>query len=171
MQHPVTNEYEAARSQILETLKAINNLEIPAFWFWPNVDAGADGTSNGIRFFRETESCEHIHFFKNMESTDFLRLLKNGLCLVGNSSVGIRECAFLGVPVVNIGSRQNKRLRGDNVIDVDYNQTEIEEAVTNSIGNKSNISFSEIYGSGSSGVLIADLLAKVDLQSNKTIQY
>ena len=49
MQHPVTNEYEESRMQINETLKAIREIELATFWFWPNVDAGSDGTSNGIR--------------------------------------------------------------------------------------------------------------------------
>ena len=104
MQHPVTNEYQNSRKHIEETLHAIEELKIPTLWFWPNVDAGADGTSTGIRAFREKNKLEHVHFFKNMKGDDFLKLLNNSKCLIGNSSVGIRECAYLGVPVVNIGS-------------------------------------------------------------------
>lgn len=133
MQHPVTNEYNKAKDDILKTLHTIKELDIPTFWFWPNVDAGADGTSNGIRSFREIEKPRNIRFFKNMESDDFLKLLFNSKCLIGNSSVGIRECSFLGVPVVNIGTRQNRRLRGTNVIDVDYNKTHIKEAIQKQI--------------------------------------
>ena len=118
LQHPVTTEYHSSKKQILETLHAINKLTIPTFWFWPNVDAGSDGTSKGIRFFREEYGTKKIHFFKNMESEDFLRLVYNSLGVVGNSSVGIREWSFLGVPAVNIGSRQDGRDKGKNVIDV-----------------------------------------------------
>ena len=57
-----------------------------------------------------------------MSPTDFLRLLYNSRCLVGNSSVGVRECSFLGVPAVNIGSRQDGRDRGANVLDVGYDR-------------------------------------------------
>ncbi|MFT5986160.1 MAG: UDP-hydrolyzing UDP-N-acetyl-D-glucosamine 2-epimerase, partial [Planctomycetota bacterium] len=110
MQHPVTTEYASAREDVLKTLRVIDELKVPTFWFWPNVDAGADGTSSGIRSYREHHDLEHIHFFKNMEPLDFLKLLKNSSCLIGNSSVGIRECSYLGVPVVNIGTRQNRRL-------------------------------------------------------------
>ena len=77
MQHPVTNEYEESRKHIAETLEAIDRLGVPTFWFWPNVDAGSDGTSKGIRSYREKNKINHIHFFKNMEPTDFLRLLAN----------------------------------------------------------------------------------------------
>jgi len=111
MQHPVTTEYTESRKHVTQTLEAIRELNIPTFWFWPNVDAGSDGTSGAIRAFREKNADTNIHFFKNMEPQDFLRLLVNSKCLIGNSSVGIRECAYLGVPVVNIGTRQNRRSR------------------------------------------------------------
>ena len=94
MQHPVTDEFEYSKDNILKTLKAIDNLNIPTFWFWPNIDAGSDGTSSGIRAYREKHDPNNIFFFKNMDPEDFLVLLKNSMCLVGNSSVGIgnAEC-------------------------------------------------------------------------------
>lgn len=170
MQHPVTNEYNDSRNQISETLYAIHELNIPTFWFWPNVDAGSDGTSKGIRTFREKNKVNNIHFFKNMEPTDFLKLLVNSKCLIGNSSVGIRECAYLGVPVVNIGSRQERRERGDNVIDVDYNKDSIKSAINSWIHNKKP-NKSLVYGGGDAGLRIANVLANVDLKFHKTITY
>lgn len=170
MQHPVTTEYDKAKEDVTKTLSVIDDLGIPAFWFWPNVDAGADGTSNGIRSYREKHNPKKIRFFKNMESNDFLRLLLHSKCLIGNSSVGIRECSFLGVPVVNIGSRQNKRLRGDNVIDVSNDGSEIKNAIQKHLLNP-NKSKSDIYGNGNSGKKIADILAKIELRFHKTITY
>jgi len=170
MQHPVTTEYQDSRKHIEETLEAINELSIPTLWFWPNVDAGADGTSTGIRSFRERNTLKNVHFFKNMEGEDFLILLNNSKGLIGNSSVGIRECAFLGVPVINIGSRQNKRDRGNNVIDVDYNKHQIVEAIQTIIA-KGDFKPSSVYGGGKAGATIADLLAKLPLQFHKTIMY
>lgn len=170
MQHPVTSEYNSARTDVLKTLEAIYELDIPTFWFWPNVDAGSDGTSNGIRYFRETVKSKNIHFFKNMEPNDFLRLLVNSKCLIGNSSVGIRECSYLGVPVVNIGTRQNRRERGNNVLDVDYNKEAIKKAINTQVNNF-NISSSTIYGDGESGQKIANILADIELKFHKTITY
>lgn len=170
MQHPVTNEYQDSRKHIESTLKAIQKIDKPTLWFWPNVDAGADGTSTGIRSFREKYKMENVHFFKNMEGDDFLNLLNNSMCLVGNSSVGIRECAYLGVPVVNIGSRQNKRDRGMNVVDVDYDETKIEEAIKACIKTQ-NRTKSNVYGGGTAGKKIADLLSMLPLQFHKTINY
>lgn len=170
MQHPVTNEYEESRKHIAETLEAIDRLGVPTFWFWPNVDAGSDGTSKGIRSYREKNKINHIHFFKNMEPTDFLRLLANAKCLIGNSSVGIRECAYLGVPVVNIGTRQNRRDRGNNTLDVGYSADEIQQAVTHWL-NSERPESSEVYGGGNAGEIIADTLSKVPLKFHKTITY
>ena len=170
MQHPVTNEYQDSRKHIEATLRAIQKINKPTLWFWPNVDAGADGTSTGIRSFREQYAMENVHFFKNMEGDDFLSLLHNSLCLIGNSSVGIRECAYLGVPVVNIGSRQNRRDRGENVVDVSYDENDIVDAITRVIKqNKREIS--TIYGGGDAGEQIAKLLIKLPLQFHKTITY
>ncbi len=170
MQHPVTTEYESSKEDVLKTLEAVNELDIPTFWFWPNVDAGSDGTSNGIRTFRELKKPTNIHFFKNMEPNDFLRLLANSRCLIGNSSVGIRECSYLGVPVVNIGTRQNRRQRGSNVFDTTYNKEAIKSAISDRISTNS-IKSEVIYGDGNSGKRIADILANEPLSFHKTIAY
>ena len=170
MQHPVTTEYEESRAHIEETLYAVKDLGIPTFWFWPNVDAGSDGTSKGIRSFRERYDLPNIHFFKNMKPTDFLKLLINAKCLVGNSSVGIRECAYMGVPVVNIGSRQNGRERGKNVVDVDYERDAIGEAIRTQIQH-GFYSPDDIYGDGKAGERIAELLSTVPLRIEKRLVY
>jgi UDP-N-acetylglucosamine 2-epimerase len=170
MQHPVTTEWELARQHVLETLQVIKNLGIPTLWFWPNVDAGADGTSNGIRTFRERCRPQNIHFFKNMPPTNFLRLLYNSRCLIGNSSVGIRECSFLGVPVVNIGSRQAGRDRGHNVIDVGYDRDEITRAIETHARN-GRYPQDELYGNGSAGVHIAQSLTDSALHIEKRLTY
>ena len=125
MQHPVTTEYEEARRQVEETLYAVKTIGMPVLWFWPNVDAGSDGTSKGIRVFREREKPDNLHLFRNMFPEDFLRLLVHSTAIVGNSSVAIRECSFLGVPAVNVGTRQQGRERGANVIDVEHDRTAI----------------------------------------------
>jgi GDP/UDP-N,N'-diacetylbacillosamine 2-epimerase (hydrolysing) len=170
MQHPVTTEYELARQHITETLHAAKEINLPALVFWPNVDAGSDGTSNGIRTFRENEKPAHFHFFKNMKPTDFLKLIFNSRGLIGNSSVGIRESSFLGVPVVNIGTRQSGRERGSNVLDVAYDRREIAGAIRHHLGNGSYPQ-DPIYGDGHAGIKIAELLAKVPLTIEKRLTY
>ncbi len=168
MQHPVTTSAESARHQVEETLRAIHGLKVNTMWFWPNVDAGSDGTSNAIRTFRETHSLDRFHFFKNMAPTDFLRVLKNSDCLIGNSSVGIRECAHLGIPVVNIGDRQSGRDRGPNVVDVAYDRSAIAEAVRRQ--RDAIFPSSPTYGQPGAGARIADVLASAPLSHSKRLQ-
>lgn len=170
MQHPVTSEVDLSRTHIEETLHAIKETRLPTFWFWPNVDAGTDGTSKGIRSFREKEEIPNIHFFRNMEPHDFLVVLKFSLCLIGNSSVGIRECSYLGVPTVNIGSRQSGRERGANVLDVNYNRNEILGAIQKQVDH-GHYERDATYGSGDAGKKIADAIAKTTLNPVKKLTY
>jgi UDP-hydrolysing UDP-N-acetyl-D-glucosamine 2-epimerase len=170
MQHPVTTEYQMARQHVFETLYAVRDTGLPTLWFWPNVDAGSDGTSGGIRTFREQEVSTNLHFFKNMAPADFLRLIYNSRCLVGNSSVGIRESSFLGIPVVNIGSRQAGRERGTNVIDVGYNRNEIAVAIARHMSN-GRYAYDKRYGDGQAGKRIAQLLAEVPLRIEKRLVF
>jgi UDP-hydrolysing UDP-N-acetyl-D-glucosamine 2-epimerase len=170
MQHPVTTEYEEARHQIEETLYAVKDFSLPVLWFWPNVDAGSDGTSKGIRVFREKENPRNFHLFRNMFPEDFLRLLCASTAIVGNSSVAIRECSYLGVPAVNIGTRQMGRERGHNVIDVGHHRREIADAVATHI-KRAKPKRDLLYGDGKAGVRIADCLAQAELTIEKRLTY
>lgn len=170
LQHPVTTEYELALTQVGETLEAIYSLGVNTFWFWPNVDAGSDQLSKAIRNFREKQPLPFIHFFKNMPPEDFLRLVRNSACVVGNSSVGIRECSFLGVPVVNIGTRQVGRDRGKNVVDVPHDRDMIAKAIREQIAIRRYPS-ETLYGDGQAGRRIADLLSRIELPTEKRFHW
>ncbi len=170
MQHPVTTEHESARQHAWQTLEAVYEMNMQTLWFWPNVDAGSDGTSNALRSFRERHKPENIHFFKNMEPTDFLRLLYSSRCLIGNSSVGIRECSYLGVPVVNIGTRQAGRERGQNVLDVGYCKDEILSATRRQMSN-GRYQPDKLYGDGKAGERISCVLAETKLEIEKRLTY
>jgi UDP-hydrolysing UDP-N-acetyl-D-glucosamine 2-epimerase len=170
MQHPVTTEYDEARRQVDETLYAVNDCGLPVLWFWPNVDAGSDGTSKGIRVFREREKPVCFHFFRNMVPEDFLRLLMHSTAIVGNSSVGIRECSFLGVPAVNIGTRQQGRERGRNVIDVEHDRAAISRAIGEHL-RRGKPPSDDLYGDGNAGPRIADCLSTAELRVEKRLTY
>lgn len=170
LQHPVTNEFELARDHIQETLHAVTDSGLPTLWFWPNPDAGSDGTSRGIRAFRESHAADNLHFYKNMAPADFLRVIYNSSCLVGNSSAGIREGSYLGVPVVNIGSRQAGRDRGPNVLDVPYDRTAIANAIQQHLTHGRYPS-DPLYGDGTAGTQIAEALAKIEPRTHKRLNY
>jgi len=170
MQHSVTTEYASGRQEITETLHAIKDLGIPTLWFWPNVDAGSDSVSKGIRSFRETDNPTNIHFFKDIAPIDFLRMINRSRCIIGNSSVAIRECSYLGVPAVNIGSRELGRERGPNVIDVGYDRNAISAAIQQHLTDPRPPSVN-LYGDGHAGERIADILAREELSFTKRLTY
>lgn len=84
--------------------------------------------------------------------------------------MGIREASFLGIPTVNIGTREAGRERGVNVLDVDYDRAQIKEAVKNQISNGRYAS-DPLYGSGDAGQKIAKILGEVALKSDKRLSY
>ncbi len=170
MQHPVTTEFGKSRDHMMETLHAVKSLNMPTIVMWPNPDSGTEGTAEGIRIFRELEKPHQFYFFKNIRPGDFLRMLYRSKCLIGNSSVGIRESSYLGVPVVNIGSRQSDRERGPNVIDVDYKRDEIVQAIKKHLEHGLYES-SHIYGDGMSGEKAAEILVKTTPKTHKRLTY
>jgi|TARA_B100001564_G_C20663129_1_gene682488 UDP-hydrolysing UDP-N-acetyl-D-glucosamine 2-epimerase len=169
-QHSVTTEYNDSRYQIEETLKALDELKLPTIMLWPNADAGGDDISKGIRTYREKNNPTWLHLFKNLPTHIYIHLMNTTVCLVGNSSSGIREGAFIGTPVVNIGTRQNKRLRAENVIQAPYSKKEIINAIKTQI-NHGKYESSDIYGDGTAGEKIADILVDCEPSIQKTIVY
>ena len=170
LQHPVTTQHELARKHVQETLHAATDSGLPTLWFWPNPDAGSDGTSRGIRSFRESHDPSNLHFFKNMAPMDFLRVVYHSRCLIGNSSAGIRECSFLGVPVVNIGGRQEGRDRGANVVDVDHDRAAIADAIRRQT-SRGRLPSDPLYGDGGAGPRIAAALARIEPRIQKRLNY
>jgi len=170
-QHPVTTEYGEGIEQITRTLEAVRSTELPAIVLWPNADAGSDDIAKGIRIWRERGKAKHMHFFKNLPTATYVHLMARTACLVGNSSSGVREGAYIGTPVVNIGTRQIGRRRGHNVMDVPHETAAIAKALRAQIDH-GRYEMDPIYGDGKAGTRIADVLAtKSDIQIQKRITY
>jgi UDP-hydrolysing UDP-N-acetyl-D-glucosamine 2-epimerase len=153
--HPETDTYEHSFERMAMLLEEVSKLDMPAILFWPNVDAGSDHTSKAIRVFRESGRASKFTFVKNLEGHLFLALLRHSRCLVGNSSVGIRECSYLGTPVINIGHRQQGRERAANVLDIEWEPAALAEALRRQIAHGPYTS-STLYGDGHAGKAIAD---------------
>lgn len=168
MQHPVTTSHRAAAAEIGHTLEAVARHGAPTLWFQPNVDGGSEGTLAGIR--ERMGALPQVHFFHNMPPMAFIRLLKGARCITGNSSVAIRECAWLGLPAVNIGDRQAGRRRGANVVDVGYDAAEIEAAIA-AQSARGALAPDPIYGDGFAGARIAEVLATAPLTIEKRLTY
>ena len=159
MQHPVTTEYQKSKKHITETINAVKKLnqnKIQIIWLWPNIDAGSDIYSKEIRKFREKNDLENIIFYKNFTPEEYSILLKNSSCIIGNSSSGIREASYLGVPSVNIGNRQLNREISTNTINVNHNSQEIYKTTLNQI--KKSYKSSQLYGNGNAGQKMVKIL-------------
>ncbi|MFO7559262.1 MAG: UDP-N-acetylglucosamine 2-epimerase [Desulfobacterales bacterium] len=170
IQHPVTTEYEDNFRNINETISAIEEMNMQTVWIWPNMDAGSDGISKGIREFRERKNPRNIHFFKSLAIQYFGPLLKNSRCIVGNSSSGIREASFFGVPSVNIGTRQNGRERAFNVMDAGYQKEEIVSAIHKQL-QKGLYSSSFLFGDGKAADKVVEILKNYTFTIQKRISY
>ena len=171
-QHPVTTEYDFARRQIEETLYALYEIKMPTIMLWPNVDAGSDMIAKGIRTFREKhhDADRFLHLFTSLPPEVYTKLMINCACLVGNSSSAIREGAVIGVPAVNIGTRQTGREHGRNVLNVGYKKDEIKESIEKQVKH-GRYPPDYIYGDGKAGERIADILANCELKVQKQISY
>ena len=173
MQHPVTTEYGTGLAQINTTLEAVDRVGrkgMQVLWLWPNADAGSDDVAKGLRVFRERYNPDYLALVRNFAVEDYARILNNTACIVGNTSSGLREGAFLGTPCVNIGSRQRDRERASNVLDVPHDAGAIYAAIERQLSN-GRYPRSLIFGDGVAGKRIADILATAELRLEKTLNY
>lgn len=171
-QHPVTTEYGLGEAQITATLEAVRRTNLPAIVLWPNADAGSEDIARGIRKWREQGFDKGMHFFKNLPIDVYVTLMRKTSCLVGNSSSGIREGAYIGTPCVNIGTRQAKRERGQNVLDClhDTDSASIYEAIMTQV-QQGRQPMDPIYGDGKAGSRIAEILSAKSVSIQKQIAY
>ncbi len=170
LQHPVTTEYGQGYHQIMQTIKAVHKVGMQTAWLWPNVDAGSDDISKALREFRENNPDAPIHFYRNFSVEDYAKLINKTACLIGNSSSALREGAFLGVPAVNVGTRQSGREHGENVIDVDYDADAIYAAIKQQLEHQRYMK-SNLFGNGNAGKLIADILAQAEFKIQKKLVF
>lgn len=162
--HPVTEEADKSQTQAEVFIKALNQFDVPKVIILPNNDAGSNGVKEAIKNYRQGE----YYMYANLKREDYLGLLKNSLCIVGNSSSGLLEAPTFKVPAVNIGRRQNMRFRGINVIDVSFEVDEvvsaIEQAMSAEFVKYLEENCENPYGDGHSSERILDLLmnTKID---------
>lgn len=175
VQHPVTNEYELAAKQMHETLEAISELKHKTILIYPNADAGG---RKMIKVIEKYKKYPFILPFKNIPHRDFLGLMNIASVLVGNSSSGIVEAPSFGLPVVNIGTRQEGRERAENIIDTDYKKEQIICAINKAINDEEFIKnvkkCRNPYASENTGKKIAEILSNIYIDNNllqKKIMY
>ncbi|HAZ36847.1 MAG TPA: UDP-N-acetylglucosamine 2-epimerase (hydrolyzing) [Clostridiaceae bacterium] len=167
-QHPVTTEIDDVDFQIRETLNAIVSIGKQTVITYPNSDSGGRMIIRRIEEYRQKYS--FIKVYKNLSQYDYLNLLNNADVMVGNSSSGIIEAASFKLPVVNIGTRQNGRLRGINVMDAAYSRKEIINAINKSLYDDNYIKSLDKcinpYGDGNASGRIVKILNDIKIDRN-----
>ena len=161
LQHTVTSEIETNKENILETINAIKEENIPAIIIYGNTDAGSQKITKIIKNSK-------IKQYKTIPYPDYIGLLKHASALIGNSSSGIIETPYLHVPSINVGTRQDGRLRVESIIDVGYNKNEIKKAINKCISDttflKNVKSCKSLYGNGDSAKKLVKILEDIDLR-------
>ena len=163
LQHPVTSEYENSKTQILVTIAALKKARVNVLVILPNNDAGHSKIINELKN-------SSFKLVESLNLNEYVNLLKRSSGLVGNSSSGIHETSSFNIPTINIGTRQNGRLRSKNIFDVNHIEKEIIEAIEKCLEFKrKKIIIDNPYGDGKSSKKILDIIKELDL-SKKIIQ-
>ncbi len=160
--HPVTTEYDSNHAQMEELLAALDEIGMPQFFISPNIDAGSDGISIAMREYRSSSAASRSVFHKHISLEDYTKVLANASVAVGNSSSFIRESAFLGTPAIIVGTRQQRRERAENVLEVSARQIDIAQAIRSHLVH-GRFPSSTLFGDGHAAQRIAETLATVDI--------
>ena len=184
-QHSVTTEFHEAANQIKPSLFALKKLALDGCQIiitYPNNDAGGRKIIDTINNFKNDElsDIKDIQIYTSLGRYNYHGVLAlasdpdNKICCVGNSSSGIKETPAFGCPTVNIGSRQEGRLRADNVIEADYDADNIYEAIKSCLHDKNFIEIASScvnpYGIGDAGIKIAKVLHETEIQPKKLLR-
>ena len=162
--HPVTLEYERTEWQVRELLDALREYTVPIVFTAPNADTNGRVISRMIKEY--VDASPQASIVENLGTQGYFSLMDCAVAMVGNSSSGIIEAPSFGLPVVNIGTRQQGRIRGENVIDVGYGQDEIKEGIDKAILPKFRASLRELpnpYGDGHAAHVIVSHLKDISL--------
>ena len=163
-QHPVSTEPERAGEQAAESLEALKAVGEQTVITYPNSDPGSRAIIDAFDGYRDVR---HFQFHKSLGRRRYLGLLNVAAVVVGNSSSGINETPSFGIPCVNVGSRQDGRLRAENVIDVPYDRAAIAASVRRALTDEAVRDRARRcrhpYGEGRCGEIIAAALASVEL--------
>ncbi len=171
MHYPVTTEYGKNYRHMCQILNAIRKINVQKLIFWPNADAGSEEISAAIREYREKKYIKNAWFIKNLDHETFFHVLQMTKCLVGNTSAAIREGSFIGVPTVSIGTRQNGRDRGKNVVNSGYNTEEIYKKILTQMKIKNSLYTSNLYGDGNASAKIVKILETIEVNIQKKLAY
>jgi UDP-hydrolysing UDP-N-acetyl-D-glucosamine 2-epimerase len=167
--HPVATESsESNFSMIKNVVSVLEELQKPVIFLGSNIDAGSADLAKLTKRLR-VEKPDFMYLAKNLLPEDFYLALANAACAIGNSSSFIREGAYFGTPAVLVGSRQQNRERGENVLDVGADRESIKSQILKQLEH-GRYEPSALFGDGRASEHIARILAEVKPPIQKQFQ-
>ena len=168
--HPTTTEYGGERQQMEALLGALEHVQFQTILLWPNIDAGADHISKAIRVFRDRVKPTWLRILTNLSPDNYLKVLANTACALGNSSSFVRDASYFGTPVVLVGNRQEGREVDEHVMPVAPLMAEIATALRIQLA-RSRYAPSALYGDGDVARRIAEALTRLSPYVQKRLHY
>ena len=173
VQHSVTEESEDSEKQMTTVLDALISLSMQIVLIYPNNDAGSIGILDAI----DSINYHSIHIQRNVDRESYANLMKHASFIIGNSSSALLEAPTFDLPAINVGRRQDGRLQAKNVINVEFNESDIKEAILEASSKDFRRKITDIsnpYGDGKSSPRIVDILLNLEINSkllNKQLTY
>ena len=168
--HPTTTEFGGEVEQAENLLGALDALHTQTILLWPNIDAGSDRVSKAIRMFRDRVDPVWLRCVTNLIPDDYLKVLANASCAIGNSSSFVRDAGFFGTPVVLVGGRQEGREADVHVTRVPPALGQIVAATRQQLRH-GDYPPSTLYGDGYVSGRIAEKLARLTPYLQKRLAY
>ncbi len=159
MFHPVTTEFNSMKEYAITFVDCLLKDNRNYIVIFPNNDLGSQFI---IDEFKRMEGNARFRIFPSLRFEYFLTLLKNSQFIIGNSSAGIREAPYYGIPIINIGTRQQNRAVHADIINVNYSKKDILEALSKIGSHKVQVSDND-FGEGNSNELFLQSLKKSDI--------
>ncbi len=168
--HPTTTEYGGERAQMEAVLEALRRLAMPTVLLWPNIDAGSDHISKAIRSFRVNHQPNWLRNLTNLSPENYLKVLANTACAIGNSSSFVRDAGYFGTPVVLVGNRQEGRETDTHVTRIAPSPDEVFAAASAQLTH-GRYAPSKLYGDGYVSERIAQALGELEPYVQKRLHY
>lgn len=159
MFHPVTTEIKEMQQYGISFVNSLLESNHNYVVIYPNNDLGSQFI---IEAYEKLKANLRFRIFPSLRFEYFLTLLKNSQFIIGNSSAGIREAPYYGIPIINIGTRQQNRAIHADIINTDYSERGIKESLDLIVSHKVNAS-NEDFGQGNSNELFLECLQKQDI--------
>jgi len=155
--HPTTTEFGVEGEQMNGLLAVLDKVRVQTILLWPNIDAGSDHISKMIRVYRSQHDLPWMRTVTNLTPEEYLRVLGNAECAIGNSSSFVRDASYFGTPVVLVGRRQQGRETDKHVMRVPTDEKHIHEAILKQLKH-GRYPPSTLYGDGHVSERVAEAL-------------